>query len=243
MRPNHLGELIASPELRSESGPTDGLAFDRGAAPPRSSATAGGSGGSPQRSITPLRTADCLSTAERTKGFVVWFTGLPGAGKTSIANTLAPQLERRGLVVDRLDGDAVRSHLSRGLGFSRRDRETNIARIAWVSSRLVRAGAVVLVSAVSPYEESRQAARGFVEPFGKFVEVHVSTPLEECIRRDPKGLYTEALAGRRPDFTGVSSPYEVPRAPELRVSTIHQTVGDTADEVIACLVRLGLVPK
>jgi len=173
----------------------------------------------------------------------VWFTGLPGAGKTTIANSLTPQLERRGFVVDHLDGDAIRTHLSNDLGFSRRDRDTNIARIAWVSSRLVRAGAAVLVSAVSPYEESRQAARAFVEPFGRFVQVHVATPVDECIRRDPKGLYAKALAGELPEFTGVSAPYEVPRTPELRIDTTHSSLDETADEVFACLERLDLLPR
>jgi adenylyl-sulfate kinase len=181
--------------------------------------------------------------ATEISGFVVWFTGLPGAGKTTIANSLTPELERHGFVVDHLDGDAVRAHLSSELGFSRRDRDANVARIAWISSRLVRAGAVVIVSAVSPYEEARQAARASVEPFGDFIEVHVSTPLDECIHRDPKGLYAEALAGVRPGFTGVSAPYEVPRAPELRIDTVHRTVQETTDEVLACLAHLCLLPQ
>ncbi len=180
---------------------------------------------------------------ERTVGFAVWFTGLPGAGKTTIAHCLTPQLERRGFVVDHLDGDAVRSHLSSEFGFSRRDRETNIKRIAWVSSRLVRAGAIVLVSAVSPYEDSRRAARAIIEPCGRFVEVHVATPVDECIRRDPKGHYAKALAGELPGFTGVSAPYEVPNSPELRIDTTHCGFDESADEVTACLVHLDLLPE
>jgi sulfate adenylyltransferase len=171
----------------------------------------------------------------------VWFTGLPGAGKTTIADNLIARLERRGLVVDQLDGDAIRAHLSSELGFSRRDRDTNIARIAWVSSRLVRAGATVIVSAVSPYEQARRAARAIVEPLGTFVEVHVSTPVDECMRRDPKGHYGKALAGSLPGFTGISSPYEMPNAPELRIDTTRQTIDESTEEVVACLARLGLL--
>jgi adenylyl-sulfate kinase len=175
-------------------------------------------------------------------GFVVWLTGLPAAGKTTIAKTVAPRLEARGLVVDQLDGDVIRTHLSSELGFSREDRDKNVARIAWVSSRLARAGVGVLVSAVSPYEQSRRAARALVEGCGTFVEVHVATPVVECVRRDPKGLYAEALAGRRPDFTGVSAPYEVPESPELRIDTTTSSPDESADQVIACLERLSLLP-
>lgn len=169
-------------------------------------------------------------------GFVVWFTGLSGAGKTTIATALAAELEQRGFIVDHLDGDAIRSHLSSELGFSPQDRDTNIGRIAWVSSRLIRAGAVVLVSAISPYEGSRRAARALIEPIGAFVEIHVATPLAECIRRDPKGLYLEALSGKRQGFTGVSAPYEIPSSPDLRLDTTGAAVEDSVKEVIACLV-------
>ena len=146
-------------------------------------------------------------------GFVVWFTGLPAAGKTTIADSLARRLEVRGLIVDQLDGDVIRTHLSSDLGFSRGDRDKNVNRIAWVSSRLARAGAAVLVSVVSPYEEARNAARALVEPFGAFVEVHGATPIVECIRRDPKGLYAEALSGKRSEFTGIPLPTRFPRPP------------------------------
>ena len=148
-------------------------------------------------------------------GFVVWFTGLSAAGKTTIASNVAPELERRGFVVDHLDGDIVRTHLSKGLGFSKEDRDANIARIAWVASRVARAGAAVIVSAISPYEEARRHARALVEPHSPFVEVHVATPIEECARRDPKGLYARAADGLVPDMTGLSSPYEPPLAPDV----------------------------
>src|SRR5436853_1182174 len=119
-------------------------------------------------------------------GFVVWFTGLSAAGKSTIAGLVAGELEQRGMVVDRLDGDVVRTHLSYGLGFSKADRDANVERIGWVASRLTRAGAAVVVSAISPYEEARRKARALVEAEGRFVEVYVATPVEECERRDVK---------------------------------------------------------
>jgi adenylylsulfate kinase len=175
-------------------------------------------------------------------GFVLWFTGLSGAGKTTIANNVAPELERRGLVVENLDGDIVRTHLSKGLGYSKADRDINIARIGWVASRVARAGGAVIVSAISPYEEARGLVRALVEQHSPFVEVHVSTPLEECIRRDPKGLYAKALSGEISDFTGVSAPYEAPLEPELRLDTTAATPAESADAVIARLDDLNLVP-
>lgn len=176
-------------------------------------------------------------------GFVLWFTGLSGAGKTTIANIVEPELEQRGFVVDHLDGDIVRTHLSKGLGFSKEDRDTNIARIGWVASRLARAGAVVVVSAISPYEEMRRHARSLVEQHAPFVEIYVATSLEECVRRDPKGLYQKALAGEIADFTGVSAPYEEPLEPELRLETMGRTPSDSAVAVIDRLEELNLVPE
>ena len=174
-------------------------------------------------------------------GLVVWFTGLSAAGKTTIANMVAPELEQRGHVVDLLDGDVVRTHLSRGLGYSKEDRDTNIARIGWVASRLARAGATVVVSAISPYEEARRHARSLVEPHAPFVEVHVATPLHECARRDPKGLYAQAFAGEIDDFTGVSAPYEEPTEPELRLDTTGATPSESAAAVLARLAELNLI--
>jgi len=176
-------------------------------------------------------------------GLVVWLTGLPAAGKTTIASNLVPELERRGLLVEHLDGDVVRTHLSKGLGFSREDRDTNIARIGWVASRVARAGASVIVSVVSPYEEARRHARALVEPHAPFVEVHVATPLEECARRDPKGLYAQAFAGEIDDFTGVSAPYEAPLSPELRLDTTGETPAESASLVLARLEELNLIPS
>ena len=173
-------------------------------------------------------------------GFTIWFTGLSGSGKTTISRLVAPELERRGLVVEHLDGDVIRTHLSKGLGFSREDRDTNVERIGWVASRLTRAGAAVLVSAISPYAEARRKARELVEEHGAFVEVHVATPVEECARRDVKGLYAKAAAGEIPAFTGVSDPYEEPADPELRVET-SCTPEASARLVVAKLEELGLL--
>jgi adenylyl-sulfate kinase len=177
------------------------------------------------------------------RGFVLWFTGLSGAGKTTIANNVEPELERRGFVVDHLDGDIIRTHLSKGLGFSKEDRDANIARIGWVASRLARAGAVVIVSAISPYEEMRRHARSLVEPHAPFVEIHVATSLEECARRDPKGLYAAAFAGEIDEFTGVSAPYEEPLEPELRLDPFGRTPTESAASVLALLDELNLLPE
>src|SRR5690242_11813638 len=134
--------------------------------------------------------------AERSgNGFVVWLTGLSAAGKSTIGRLVAAELTERGVLVDTLDGDVVRTHLSKGLGFSKEDRDTNIERIGWVASRLARAGAAVIVSAISPYEEARASARALVEEFAPFVEIHVATSLDECERRDVKGLYARARNG------------------------------------------------
>jgi adenylyl-sulfate kinase len=172
-------------------------------------------------------------------GFTLWFTGLSGSGKTTISELVAPELERRGLLVERLDGDVVRTHLSNGLGFSKADRDANIERIGWVASRLTRAGAAVVVSAISPYEEARQKARALVEAEGPFVEVYVATPVEECERRDVKGLYAKARAGEIPEFTGVSDPYEEPAHPELRIDTTQHDPAESAQIVMAKLEELG----
>ena len=175
-------------------------------------------------------------------GFVVWFTGLSASGKTTVANIVEPELEHRGFLVDHLDGDIVRTHLSKGLGYSKEDRDANIARIGWVAARLARAGAAVVVSAISPYAEARRLARSLVEQHAPFVEVYVATPLEECARRDPKGLYAKAFAGEIDDFTGVSAPYEAPIDPELHLDTTGSSPSESAARVLATLAELNLVP-
>ncbi len=173
--------------------------------------------------------------------FVVWLTGLPGAGKTTIAEALTAELHRRGHLVDRLDGDVVREHLSPELGFSKADRDENVGRIAWVASRIARAGAIVAVSAIAPYEDARRAAREVIAREVPFFEVHVATPVEECVRRDPKGLYARALGGEIESFTGISDPYEQPTEPELRLDTRGATPAESAAAVLARLEELGLL--
>ena len=169
-------------------------------------------------------------------GFTLWLTGLPCAGKTTIGDMVAYELERRGLIVERLDGDVVREHLSPGLGFSKSDRDLHVARIGWLASRLARAGAAVVVSVISPYEEARETARSLTLGVGAgFVEVHVSTPLSECIRRDTKGLYERALAGELPEFTGVTAPYEAPRHPGLSLDTTGQSPLESTQNVLDCI--------
>jgi adenylylsulfate kinase len=174
-------------------------------------------------------------------GFTLWFTGLSGAGKSTIANIVGPELEERGRTVEYLDGDVVRTHLSKGLGFSKEDRDTNIERIGWVASRLTRNGAAVLVSAISPYEETRRKARAMVEEFGPFVEVYVEASVETCADRDVKGLYEKAFAGEIKEFTGVSDPYEAPASPELVLNTEEDSPERSAQRVLEKLEELGLL--
>jgi adenylylsulfate kinase len=174
-------------------------------------------------------------------GFTLWFTGLSGAGKTTIAHHVGPELERRGLTVEYLDGDVVRTHLSKGLGFSKEDRDTNIERIGWVASRLARAGAAVIVSAISPYEDTRAKAREMTEEHAPFVEVFISASVDECAKRDVKGLYAKAFSGEIKEFTGVSDPYEAPTSAELVIDTESQEPEESAQAVLGKLAELGLV--
>jgi adenylylsulfate kinase len=167
-------------------------------------------------------------------GVVVWFTGLSGAGKSTIAELVGAELEAEGHAVEYLDGDVVRTHLSKGLGFSREDRDANVERIGWVASRLARHGATVLVSAISPYAATRARARALTEEAGAtFVEVHVATSVDECERRDVKGLYAKARTGELTEFTGVSDPYEAPERPEVRVETEGRSAAESARDVLA----------
>ena len=175
-------------------------------------------------------------------GFTLWFTGLSGSGKSTIAHLVGPELDRRGLIVEYLDGDTVRTHLSKGLGFSKEDRDTNIERIGWVASRLTRHGAAVIAAAISPYRETRDRARKLVEEFGPFVEVYVEASVDECARRDVKGLYQKAFNGEITGFTGVDDPYEPPLDPELVLNTEEAGPGESAAIIIAKLEELGLVP-
>ena len=165
-------------------------------------------------------------------GFVLWLTGLSGAGKSTIAAAVAPELEARGHRVEVLDGDEVRTNLCQGLGFSREDRDTNIARIGYVAGKLAKHGVAVVVAAISPYREARDKVRSSVDTF---VEVHVAAPVTTCAERDVKGLYAKALAGEIKNFTGVSDPYEEPLDPEIALHTEREPVERSVEQVLAWL--------
>jgi adenylyl-sulfate kinase len=172
-------------------------------------------------------------------GFTVWLTGLSGAGKTTLAGRLERELLARGRGVEVLDGDIVRTHLSKGLGFSREDRDTNILRIAFVASLLTRHGVAVITAAISPYAGARRQAR---ELIGNFVEVYVRCDLDELVRRDVKGLYRRALAGEIAHFTGVSDPYEEPQRPDVVVDTARETVEESVATILSGLEERGYLP-
>jgi adenylyl-sulfate kinase len=181
------------------------------------------------------------SRARTSDGFVVWFTGLSGAGKSTLAALLGEALERRGLSVEILDGDAFRRGATPELGYSRRDRERNVERLALRASELLQSRRAVIVAAISPFESARRKARDLIEEHGRFAEVHVDAPLTVCIERDPKGLYRRALAGELRQFTGISDPYELPAAPEVRVDTSRLDSARSAAYVLSCLATLGLL--
>ena len=167
------------------------------------------------------------------QGFTLWFTGLSGAGKSTLSQEIATALEERGRRVERLDGDDIRRHLSRGLGFSREDRNENIRRIGFVARLLSRNGTVVIAAAISPYRELRDEVRR--EHEAPFVEIFVDCPLETLVKRDPKGLYAKALQGKIQNFSGVSDPYEPPFAPDITVRTDRESVADSRDVILRWL--------
>jgi adenylyl-sulfate kinase len=174
------------------------------------------------------------------EGFCLWFTGLSGAGKSTIANIVVEELRARGQRVELLDGDEVRENLSAGLGFSKQDRDTNIRRIGWVAKVLARNGVVAVTAAISPYRSLRDEMRSQIH---NFVEVHVATPLEACEARDVKGLYAKARAGEIPEFTGVSDPYEPPLSPEVRLDTDGKTPQQSAAQLLTYLEHRALVRR
>lgn len=176
--------------------------------------------------------------AANDKGVTVWFTGLSGAGKSTLAELLQTELRGRGKKVEILDGDEVRTNLSKGLGFSREDRDINIKRIGFVAKLLARNGVVAITAAISPYRETRDYVRADNKDF---LEVFVDCPLEECINRDVKGLYKKALAGEIKEFTGVSDPYEAPLNPEVVVNTAVETKEESVQKILAKLATLGYV--
>ncbi|CAJ1001673.1 adenylyl-sulfate kinase [Brevibacillus aydinogluensis] len=175
------------------------------------------------------------------KSCILWFTGLSGAGKSTLANAVDQQLHERGLKSYVLDGDNIRHGLNRGLGFSTADRKENIRRIAEVAKLFVDAGVIVLTAFISPFREDRELARGLVEP-DEFVEIYVKCPLEECERRDPKGLYRKARSGEIAEFTGITSPYEEPLSPELIVESGTQSVEESVQIVLRYLEERGIIP-
>jgi adenylylsulfate kinase len=176
-----------------------------------------------------------------TTGATVWLTGLPSAGKTTIARELAGRLREEGRRVELLDGDEIREFLSRGLGFSREDRHTNVQRIGFVAELLARNGVTALVPVIAPYADSRDAVRERHEANGTaYVEVHVATPVEVCSERDVKGLYAKQAAGEISGLTGVDDPYEEPLKPDLRIESQDQTVQESAAAVHALLTERGL---
>jgi len=170
------------------------------------------------------------------KGVTLWFTGLPSSGKSTLARMLERQLRKWGVRVELLDGDVVRTHLSKGLGFSKEDRETNVKRIGFVCHLLTRNGVAAIASAVSPYRETRDYNRRMI---GQFVEIFVKTPLEECEKRDVKGLYKKARAGDIQGFTGVDDPYEEPLNPEIVCETSSETPEQSAEKILKRLEALG----
>jgi adenylylsulfate kinase len=174
------------------------------------------------------------------KGFTLWFTGLSGSGKSTLSQIVAQRLREHGYGVEILDGDIVRTHLSKGLGFSREDRDTNIKRIAFVCSLLTRHGVICISAAISPYREARKWAR---EQIGNFVEVYVKCPLEVCSQRDVKGLYALVSAGKIRNFTGIDDPYEEPEHPELIVETDKEMPAHSATRILSRLVDLGYLPS
>lgn len=172
------------------------------------------------------------------KGYVLWFTGLSGAGKSTIATLVLRGLRERGAAIELLDGDEIRTHLSKGLGYSKEDRDTNVRRIGWVAGLLSRHGVGVITAAISPYRSIRDEVRTMTT---NFIEIHVDAPLDEVRRRDVKGLYARADRGEIPNFTGVSDPYEPPVQPELRLRTADETPRDSAATVLEYLERRGLL--
>ena len=174
------------------------------------------------------------------KGFTLWFTGLSGSGKTAIAKLVEQELRARGLKVERLDGDVVRQALTRDLGFSKEDRDKNIERVTFVAKLLTRNDVAALCSFISPYRERRAKSR---QEIGRFIEVYVECSVEECARRDVKGLYEKAFAGEIKNFTGVSDPYEEPENPEIVCHTAQETLEESVANIMAYLEEQGYVPS
>jgi adenylyl-sulfate kinase len=181
-----------------------------------------------------------MTTAtKKEKGCTLWFTGLPCSGKSTLAELLAAELKRRGRFVEVLDGDQVRKHLTKGLGFSREDRDENIRRIGYVCRLMSRNGVMAIAAAISPFRAVRDEVRAAQE--AGFIEIFVDTPLELCIQRDVKGMYKKALAGELKNFTGISDPYEPPLHPEIVIRTAGESAAQSTAQILAELERRGLL--
>jgi adenylyl-sulfate kinase len=198
-----------------------------------------------QKLYTTLRLHSCsksrailLGDEMTQKGFTIWFTGLSGAGKTTLARLLEPELQSRGYKVEVLDGDIVRTNLSKGLGFSKEDRDTNIRRIGFVCNLLARNDVIAIAAAISPYKEVRDELR---EDLKQFVEVYVECPIPVLAERDVKGLYKKALAGEIKNFTGIDDPYEPPVSPEVTVHSDSETPEESLAKILARLEEMNLI--
>ncbi len=185
-----------------------------------------------------------MSEPNSHQGFTLWMTGLSGSGKSTITDILIDTFEEREIPLEVLDGDIVRENLSKGLGFSKEDRDTNITRIGFVADLLARNGVPVVTAAISPYKETRDAVRKMHDRSNAhFVETFIATSLEDCEARDVKGLYAKARSGEIPEFTGVSDPYEAPENPEITVETAGKTPEESAQTILSYLENEGLIPK
>lgn len=195
--------------------------------------------------FTRKETAEILmevNPPQHRRGFCLWFTGLSGSGKSTIAEALIPMLFERGRQLTVLDGDVVRTHLSRGLGFSKEDRDTNILRIGFVAGEIARHNGTVICAAISPYSQTRNEVKMMIGR-DRFIEVYVDTPLEVCEQRDVKGLYAKARAGEIKGFTGIDDPYEAPRDPEIRLDTVVQSPEECARQIIHYLAERGFIQE
>jgi sulfate adenylyltransferase len=209
---------------------------------PNSNGVGAGKEGLSGFSTVPATDVQAKTVLQKPGGFCVWFTGLSGSGKTTTAEVLLGRLTSRGRTVTYLDGDVVRLHLSKGLGFTREDRDTNILRIGYVASEIIRHGGAVITAAISPYRAARDEVRTMVGS-DHFIEVFVDTPIEVCEQRDVKGMYARARRGEIATFTGIDDPYEPPLHPEISLDTVHASVEENVGSIMAYLEQQGFLQQ